>query len=397
MEIKTVQKRDGSLVAYDKNKIRVAIKKANGQLERIDQITDREVDELTDIAEAGIRNECPGVEDIQESVIRAIVKKGYVELAKVYIIYRHDRDKVRGVSKGVKESIVALVNGSNKDVMEENSNKNATVASTQRDLIAGEVSKDMTMRDLLPRKIVNAHKDGVLHFHDADYFIQPIFNCCLVNIKDAENSEEMFDIIRENINFFYDEDSFNHDVKVNLLIDCGNVNCDYTCDNVLNYCGNGEIDEHSSILWLARQQGKEKELREAVSMFMESGGEDESSDPFVKSCITEWNNFSSSMGTLTFLTSMRLFDLLDLIGVQNKIKKNENKHDSDFIEISKNAVCGLFDPINGGGSVLEIELDKDVKIPIKNLKICPEGCHMAGYDVNEVYGLVDYAWGDCYK
>lgn len=184
MEIKTVQKRDGSLVAYDKNKIRVAIKKANGQLERIDQITDREVDELTDIAEAGIRNECPGVEDIQESVIRAIVKKGYVELAKVYIIYRHDRDKVRGVSKGVKESIVALVNGSNKDVMEENSNKNATVASTQRDLIAGEVSKDMTMRDLLPRKIVNAHKDGVLHFHDADYFIQPIFNCCLVNIKD---------------------------------------------------------------------------------------------------------------------------------------------------------------------------------------------------------------------
>lgn len=213
----------------------------------------------------------------------------------------------------------------------------------------------------------------------------------------AENSEEMYDVMRENVAFFYDEDSFNHDVKVNLLIDCGNVNCDYTCDNVLNYCGNGEIDEHSSILWLARQQGKEKELREAVGMFMESGGEDESSDPFVKSCITEWNNFSSSMGTLTFLTSMRLFDLLDLIGVQNKIKKNENKHDSDFIEISKNAVCGLFDPINGGGSVLEIELDKDVKIPIKNLKICPEGCRMAGYDVNEVYGLVDYAWGDCYK
>lgn len=184
MEIKTVQKRDGSLVAYDKNKIRVAIKKANGQLERIDQIGDREVEELTDIAEAGIRNECPGVEDIQESVIRAIVKKGYVELAKVYIIYRHDRDKVRGVSKGVKESIVALVNGSNKDVMEENSNKNATVASTQRDLIAGEVSKGMSKRDLLPKKIVKAHEEGVLHFHDLDYFLQPIFNCCLVNIGD---------------------------------------------------------------------------------------------------------------------------------------------------------------------------------------------------------------------
>lgn len=213
----------------------------------------------------------------------------------------------------------------------------------------------------------------------------------------AENSEEMFDIIRENIDFFYDEDSFNHNVKVNLLIDCGNANYDYTCDNVLNYCGNGEIDENSSILWLARQQGKEKELRETVSMFMESDGNDESSDSFVKSCITEWNNLISSIGTLTFLTSMRLFELLDLVGVQKKIEKGENKYDSNFIEISKDAMCGLFDPVNGSGSVLEIELDKDVKIPIKNLRICPEGCRMAGYDVNEVYGLVDYAWGDCYK
>lgn len=139
MLIKTVQKRDGTLVAYDKNKIRTAIQKANGQLDRIDQITDRDVDVLTDLAETGIREECPGVEDIQESVIEAIIKKGYTALAKTYIIYRHDKEKVRGVSKGVRESIVALVNGSNKDVMEENSNKNATVASTQRDLIAGEV------------------------------------------------------------------------------------------------------------------------------------------------------------------------------------------------------------------------------------------------------------------
>lgn len=182
--ITTVMKRGGELVAYDKNKIRVAISKANGQLDKYLQLSDNEVEELTDMAERGIRKELPDVEDIQESVINAIVQKGYTDLAKVYIIYRHDRDKVRGVSKGVKESIASLVNGSNKDVMEENSNKNATVASTQRDLIAGEVSKDMSKRDLLPRAIVKAHEEGVLHFHDLDYFLQKMFNCCLVNIGD---------------------------------------------------------------------------------------------------------------------------------------------------------------------------------------------------------------------
>lgn len=79
---------------------------------------------------------------------------------------------------------MSLLQNSNKDVMEENSNKNAYVASTQRDLIAGEVSKDLTKRILLPEKITKAHEDGVLHFHDMDYFIQPIFNCCLINIGD---------------------------------------------------------------------------------------------------------------------------------------------------------------------------------------------------------------------
>lgn len=82
------------------------------------------------------------------------------------------------------ESILSLIKNSNKDVMEENSNKNAIIASTQRDLIAGEVSKDLTKRVLLPEKIVKAHEDGVLHFHDADYFLQSIFNCCLINIGD---------------------------------------------------------------------------------------------------------------------------------------------------------------------------------------------------------------------
>ena len=108
---------------------------------------------------------------------------GKYELAKKYIVYRYTRALVRK-SNTTDESILGLIRRSNKDVMEENSNKNAIIASTQRDLIAGEVSKDLSKRILLPEKIINAWEDGILHFHDADYFIQPIFNCCLINIGD---------------------------------------------------------------------------------------------------------------------------------------------------------------------------------------------------------------------
>ena len=108
---------------------------------------------------------------------------GKFELAKQYIIYRYKRALVRKANT-TDDSILSLIRNSNKDVMEENSNKNATMAATQRHLIAGEVSKDLTKRIMLPAKISKAHEEGVLHFHDADYFIQPIFNCCLINIGD---------------------------------------------------------------------------------------------------------------------------------------------------------------------------------------------------------------------
>lgn len=108
---------------------------------------------------------------------------GKYDLAKRYIVYRYTRELVRRANT-TDDSILSLIKNSNKEVMEENSNKNATAASTQRDLIAGEVSKDLTKRLLLPEKIAKAHEDGILHFHDADYFVQPIFNCCLINIQD---------------------------------------------------------------------------------------------------------------------------------------------------------------------------------------------------------------------
>ena len=123
------------------------------------------------------------VEDIQDIIETELMGLEKFILAKTYIIYRYSRALVRKANT-TDESILSLIKNDNKDVMEENSNKNARVAATQRDLIAGEVSKDLTKRILLPEKISKAHEEGILHFHDADYFLQPIFNCCLINIKD---------------------------------------------------------------------------------------------------------------------------------------------------------------------------------------------------------------------
>ncbi|MBR4079957.1 MAG: anaerobic ribonucleoside-triphosphate reductase, partial [Christensenellaceae bacterium] len=127
------------------------------------------------------------VEDIQDMVELKLMEAEKYALAKAYIIYRYSRALVRKANT-TDESILTLIKNSNKDVMEENSNKNAVMASTQRDLIAGEVSKDLTRRILLPEYISRAHDEGVLHFHDADYFLQPIFNCCLINISDMLNN-----------------------------------------------------------------------------------------------------------------------------------------------------------------------------------------------------------------
>ena len=123
------------------------------------------------------------VEDIQDVIEKKLMELGRYELSKKYIVYRYTRALVRK-SNTTDESILGLIRNDNKELREENSNKNTVLASTQRDYIAGEVSRDLTRRLLLPEKISKAHDEGVLHFHDADYFVQPIFNCCLINIAD---------------------------------------------------------------------------------------------------------------------------------------------------------------------------------------------------------------------
>ena len=177
-----VVKRDGRTVDYDRNKILLAIRKANHVVGKEESISEEKIEQMIAGIEALGKSKMQ-VEEIQDIIEQKLMEEGKFVLAKTYIIYRYTRELVRKANT-TDDSIMSLIKQSNKDVMEENSNKNAYIASTQRDLIAGEVSKDLTKRILLPEVISKAHEEGVLHFHDADYFIQPIFNCCLINIGD---------------------------------------------------------------------------------------------------------------------------------------------------------------------------------------------------------------------
>ena len=175
-------KRDGRIVDYDRQKIAVAIEKANRDVTGKEKATKEEIKDIIEYIE-GLGKKRILVEDIQDIIEEKLMDMGKHKLAKEYIVYRYNRALVRK-SNTTDESILGLIRNENKELAEENSNKNTMLASTQRDYIAGEVSRDLTNRLLLPEKIVKAHQDGILHFHDADYFVQPIFNCCLVNIGD---------------------------------------------------------------------------------------------------------------------------------------------------------------------------------------------------------------------
>ena len=177
-----VQKRNGKIVDYQADKIRQAILKANAEVAEKERISEQTIEDIIAYVEQNA-TDTMAVEQIQDIIESKLVELNKYVLAKTYIIYRYTRALVRKQNT-TDESILQLLNNENKELAEENSNKNTAIAATQRDYIAGEVSRDLTRRILLPEKISKAHDDGVLHFHDADYFVQPIFNCCLINIGD---------------------------------------------------------------------------------------------------------------------------------------------------------------------------------------------------------------------
>lgn len=175
-------KRNGQEVQFDKQKIENAILKA---MKYGSGIIDHEVaQKVANIVEAKIsENLMPTVKQIEILVHQELVGCGHIETARYYEGYRAVAEFKRQNNTN-DDDILGLINGTNKSVMTENSNKNAKIASTQRDLVAGEVSKDIARRKLIPTRIIQAHDNGVLHYHDMDYAMQSIFNCCLVNIGD---------------------------------------------------------------------------------------------------------------------------------------------------------------------------------------------------------------------
>ena len=178
-------KRSGQENTFDGNKITVAVRKANKEVNDNLRLTEEEVLAITE----NVTKVCSGmsralsVEEIQDLVENELMKTGKNEVARKYITYRYKRALVRQANT-TDDQILSLIECDNEEVKQENSNKNPTVNSVQRDYMAGEVSKDITRRFLLPEDIVRAHEEGIIHFHDSDYFAQHMYNCCLVNLED---------------------------------------------------------------------------------------------------------------------------------------------------------------------------------------------------------------------
>ena len=180
-----VIKRSGCEVEFDKSKIIKAISCANQEIIKSKQIGPRKINQLANIVEEKCAEykRAIKVEDINDLIEDELIFRNYNDLVRAFIRYRYNKELVRK-SNTTDDSILSLINLSNEELKQENSNKNPVVNSTQRDYMAGEVSKDITRRLLLPNDVVKAHDDGIIHFHDMDYFAQKMYNCCLINLED---------------------------------------------------------------------------------------------------------------------------------------------------------------------------------------------------------------------
>ena len=180
-----VIKRSGQEVEFDKAKIIKAISQANQEIVKSKQIGPRKIQQLANIVEEKCKEykRAIKVEDINDLIEDELISRNYNNLVRAFIRYRYNKELVRK-SNTTDDSILSLINLSNEELKQENANKNPVVNSTQRDYMAGETSKDITRRLLLPKDVVKAHDEGTIHFHDTDYFIQKMHNCDLVNLED---------------------------------------------------------------------------------------------------------------------------------------------------------------------------------------------------------------------
>ena len=178
-------KRSGAEAIFDANKIAQAVKKANDSVVEAERLSHHQIAHIVEKVEKQCLavNRSLNVEEIQDLVENAIMREQAFSVARNYVRYRYERELAR-THNTTDERIKSILECNNEEVKQENSNKNPTVNSVQRDYIAGEVNKDFTRRFLLPEDIVEAHDAGIIHFHDTDYYAQHMHNCCLINLED---------------------------------------------------------------------------------------------------------------------------------------------------------------------------------------------------------------------
>ena len=280
---------------------------------------------------------------------------------------------------------------------------------------------DTTIKEIMKSDNPRQAFSETLWSFDDYYEWNHLFDTVKRELKDDDlelylkNQTEMSDFLYETYSFYYPEEHFNKSVKVNIMLDTGNMNYDFTRDNVLNWDGQysgGEFDKESSLLWLAKQQGKSTLLKKCVKESWKKWMNDEqqykettdSKDKFVISAMQELANLTSHMGTMTFLVEMSLFDLFELkeaIQREKELNKSyylDERKGNGYIVLDKSTMCGLFNCWSGSGSVLEIDCEKDIKIPLRCIfDAVVDGTKIYGYDVNEVYGLMGSAWQDTLK
>lgn len=180
-----VIKRNGSEVDFDSNRIKIAVTKANNATNNGTLLSQEQIDDITDYVSyrCNKMTHAVNVEDIQDMVENQIMASGAREVAKNYVIYRYQR-MLKRKGNPLHDKIMSLMDDSNEEAKQENSNKDPLVNSTARDYMAGYLSREITEEELLPPDIVEAHNQGIIHFHDSDYFVQHMYNCCLINLED---------------------------------------------------------------------------------------------------------------------------------------------------------------------------------------------------------------------
>lgn len=280
---------------------------------------------------------------------------------------------------------------------------------------------DSTIKNIVSADNPRMAFENELFSWDTTYDEEYLISFVLKNLSPDEkmiyndNEDELCNFIYESYYFYYPAEHFNKNIRVNIMLDTGNMNHDFTCDNVLNWGGQrseGKFEKDSSLLWLAKQQGKAELLQECCTESMRKWANDEQeykettecADKFVVSAMHELANLSSHMGTMTFLVSMDLFtyfELLEAIKDEQNLNKSyelEQRKGIGYIVLDKSTMCGLFDTWQGGGSLLEVECEKDIVIPIRCIfDAVVDGTKIYGWDVDSVYGLTGDCWDNTLK